>query len=163
MTSQIPTNADASGITAEIKALAMSGQENFVPAAEEFEADQAFHTFLTLAPKTSAGYPAAQLSGALTPRKLVDVDHTRAAAGGDGFGEKRVGDEINHAKGLGDIDAGTELRKASRSESMSSEASNNMTSSVGTLNGMSTKRFLRLGPVHSGEAALDDWSEKMVE
>ncbi|KAB8304495.1 hypothetical protein EYC80_003884 [Monilinia laxa] len=158
MTSQFPTDADASGITAEIKALAMSGQENFVPAAEE--ASQPFHPFLSLAPKTSAGYPAARLSklpGALTPRKLVDIDHTRVAAGGDRYGEKRIGDEINHAKGLGDIDVEKELGKESRSESMSSEASNSETSGVGTQMGMSSKRFLRLGPVYFGEAGLGDW------
>lgn len=38
---------------AEISALAASGQENFVPAAEEARP----HTFLTLAPTTSASYP----------------------------------------------------------------------------------------------------------
>ncbi|KAA8575144.1 hypothetical protein MFRU_002g02680 [Monilinia fructicola] len=170
MTSPTPTNAgtsmDASGITAEIKALAMSGQENFVPAAEE--ASQASHSFLSLAPKTSVGYPypAAQLSklpGASTPRNLVDIGHTRVAAGGDEFGEKRVGDDTNHAKGSGDTDAEKELGKASRSESMSSEASNSTTSSVGTQKGMSSKRFLKLGPVHFGEEGLGDWSEEVVE
>ncbi|KAI9648427.1 hypothetical protein NHQ30_003061 [Ciborinia camelliae] len=162
---QIPANAetsmDASGITAEIKALVVSGQENFVPAAEK--ASQASHSFLPLAPKTSAGYPVAQFSklpGGLTPHQLAD--QTRGAIRGEELGEKGVGDgENGHAKSLGDVDQ--ELLKASRSESMSSEASNSTTSSVGTQKGLNLKRFLKLGPVHSGEAGLGDWSEEVVE
>lgn len=160
MAAQIPTNTEASvdgsGITAEIKALAMSGQENFVPAAEE--ASQASHSFLYLAPKTSASYPVAQLSKAsdgLTPRQLVD--QTR----GSGEGVKGLSEEVAQAKSLGVVEQ--ELGKATRSESMSSEASNSTTTSVGTQKGMSSKRFLKLGPVHFGEAGLGDWSEEVVE
>jgi len=46
---------------AEIAALAFSGQENFVPAAEEAAQDRP-HTFLSLAPTTSASYPTSPLS-----------------------------------------------------------------------------------------------------
>ncbi|ESZ94969.1 hypothetical protein SBOR_4652 [Sclerotinia borealis F-4128] len=161
MTSPFPTNAgasmDASGITVEIKALAMSGQENFVPAAEE--ASQASHSFLLLAPSTSTGYPVAplfKLPGVMTPRQWVD--QTRGAL--ELEGEKGVGDgEDGRAKSLGAVDQG--LAKVSRSESMSSEASNSTTSSsVGTQKGMSSMRFLKLGPVHFDEG---DWSEEVVE
>ncbi|QSZ29569.1 hypothetical protein DSL72_004084 [Monilinia vaccinii-corymbosi] len=170
MTSPLPTSVgssmEASGITAEIKALAMSGQENFVPAAEEAN-QEASHSFLSLAPKTSAGYPvAAQLSGssgASTPRELVDPDQARAATGADELGQKKVGDGNSQTKGLCGIDAEKELVKASRSESMSSEASNGSTSNVSAYKGMSSKRFLKLVPVHVGEAALGDWSEEVVE
>jgi len=47
--------------TAEILSLASSGQENFVPAAEE-AAQEAPHTFLSLAPTTSASYPTSPLA-----------------------------------------------------------------------------------------------------
>jgi len=46
---------------AEIAALALSGQENFVPAAEE-AAQGLPHTFLSLAPTTSSSYPTSPLS-----------------------------------------------------------------------------------------------------
>jgi len=48
-----PTNA-------ELSALASSGQEGFVPAAEEAR-QNAPHSFLTLAPTTSASYPTTPL------------------------------------------------------------------------------------------------------
>ncbi|TGO36337.1 hypothetical protein BHYA_0128g00240 [Botrytis hyacinthi] len=160
MTSQVPTNAGASMPASEIQALAMSGQENFVPAAEE--ASQDSHSFLYLAPKTSAGYPVAQSAkvfAALTPRQLGD--QTRGTIGGEELGEKVVSDEDGRAKNLGSIEQ--ELGKAARSESMSSEASNSTVSSVDGPKGMSSRRFLKLGPVHFGEAGLGDWSEEVVE
>ncbi|KAK6612386.1 hypothetical protein ACHAO1_008645 [Botrytis cinerea] len=160
MTSQIPTNAGASMHASEIQALATSGQENFVPAAEE--ASQNSHSFLYLAPKTSAGYPVAQLAkipATLTPRQLGD--QTRSRVGGKELGEKGASDEDGRAKNLGDIEQ--EVGKASRSESMSSEASNSTISTVDLPKGMSSRRFLRLGPVHFGEAGSGDWSEEVVE
>ncbi|KAF7911029.1 uncharacterized protein EAF01_002537 [Botrytis porri] len=160
MSSQIPANAGASMPASEIQALAMSGQENFIPAAEE--ASQDSHSFLYLAPKTSAGYPVAQsakMSAALTPRQLGN--QTRVTVGGEKLGEKGVGDEDGRAKNSGSIEQ--ELGKPSRSESMSSQASNSTVASVDGSKGMSSRRFLKLGPVHFGEAGLGDWSEEVVE
>ncbi|KAF7888335.1 uncharacterized protein EAF02_002876 [Botrytis sinoallii] len=160
MAPQVPTHAGASMPASEIEALAMSGQENFVPAAEE--ASQNSHSFLYLAPKTSASYPVAQsakVSAVLTPRQLGD--QTRGTIGGEELGEKGAGDEDGGAKNSGSIEQ--ELGKTARSESMSSEASNNTISSVDGPKGMSSRRFLKLGPVHFGEAGLGDWSEEVVE
>ncbi|KAM3086506.1 hypothetical protein ACMFMG_000639 [Clarireedia jacksonii] len=114
--------------TSEVNALAMSGQENCVPAAEDLRP----HSFLSLAPKTSASYPANPISKSETPPV-----------------------ETKEVSGLSELDREL-LLKASRSESMSSDAS-----SVGAQK--SSGRFLKLGPVHFGENdGKGDWSEQVV-
>jgi hypothetical protein len=123
-------------ITAEVSALAMAGQENFVPAAEELRP----HSFLSLAPKTSASYPA-------TPMPKSETPHQQT--------ESPTAAETKEVTELSELDREL-LLKASRSESMSSDAS-----SVGAQK--SSGRFLRLGPVHFGENnGKSDWSEQVV-
>jgi len=154
---QTSTTAPLPGVTADTKALAMSGQENSVPAAEEARP----HSFLSLAPKTSASYPASSISkspASLAPRQ--PVEHSTIV---DELSEK-VAAAPEHAKILGDVDE--DLLKATRSESMSSEASNSTTSSGGAHKTLNSKRFLKLGPVHFGESdgtGLGDWSEEVLE
>lgn len=159
MASAIATSAGtrraSPGIAVEIKEIALSGQKSFVPTAEEASQNQSEHRFLSLAPKTSAGYPVA---GSKLPAAYETGE--KGLSGGNGLAKG-----LSHVHGDSDAHAHPNrvLGKAARSESISSEASNSSTSSVGTPKGMSSKRFLKLGPVHSGEAGLGDWSEEVVE
>ncbi|PQE28016.1 hypothetical protein CJF32_00005774 [Rutstroemia sp. NJR-2017a WRK4] len=122
--------------TAEVNALAMAGQENFVPAAEELRP----HSFLTLAPKTSASYPAAPMPQSETLNQQV---------------ESPTAADTKEVSELSELDREM-LLKATRSESMSSDAS-----SVGAQK--TSGRFLKLGPVHGGENdGKGDWSEQVV-
>lgn len=68
----------ASTNTAELMAIALNGSENLVPAAEE-RSQVAVHKFLSLAPTTSASYPA--LPKSPTPKSPVQkpVDGADAA------------------------------------------------------------------------------------
>ncbi|KAF7871680.1 hypothetical protein EAF04_003787 [Stromatinia cepivora] len=121
-----------------------------------------FAFFPVLALKTSKCYPVAQLSklsDGLMPRQWFD--QTRGSIGGEEIGEKGMRNEDAHAKGLGDIEY--ELGKASRRKSMSGEASNSTTSSVGASKGMSSKRVSKLGPVHFGAPGLGDCNGEVVE
>ncbi|PQE20747.1 hypothetical protein CJF30_00002055 [Rutstroemia sp. NJR-2017a BBW] len=114
----------------------MAGQENFVPAAEELRP----HSFLTLAPKTSASYPAAPMPQSETLNQQV---------------ESPTAADTKEVSELSELDREM-LLKATRSESMSSDAS-----SVGAQK--TSGRFLKLGPVHGGENdGKGDWSEQVV-
>jgi len=99
------------------------------------------HTFLSLAPTTSASYPA--------PRKIAVA--AKALITQDG----QV-DVVSAIVSTPEI-FGQDMSSASRSSSMSSEASADVSSSQ-------RKRFLRLGPVHHGAHAdeLGDWSEEVI-
>jgi len=128
--------ASPSLTTTEVSALAMADQENFVPAAEELRP----HSFLSLAPKISASYPA-------TPIPKSETLHQTA--------ESPTVVEAKEVPELSGLDREL-LLKASRSESMSSDAS-----SVGAQK--ASGRFLKLGPVHFGENdGKGDWSEQVV-
>jgi hypothetical protein len=101
------------------------------------------HTFLSLAPTTSASYP--------VPRKLFPV--TEAS---------RVWTEVREINATTASIAtpeviGHDMLNARRSSSMSSEASAGASPSQ-------RKRFLRLGPVHQGEHIDEngDWSEEVI-
>lgn len=116
----------------ELLAISFSGQENSVPAREE-RAIAAPHTFLSLAPATSASYPTRR-SCSESPKQAV-IDAPIAAA----LEEKKVPTAQEMEDRL----------KTRRSSSLSSDGSK--------------MRFLRLGPVHHGEGdALGDWSEEVA-
>jgi arginine/lysine/ornithine decarboxylase len=114
--------------------MAFTGQESFVPAAEERAQNQA-HTFLSLAPTTSASYPL---------MKSTPVAKTTAAESKPAMTEAALVLATP-------VVPGEEVTKTRRSSSLSSD---------GSL--MQKRRFLKLGPVHSGEGS-GDWSEEVVE
>jgi hypothetical protein len=107
----------------------MSSQENFVPAAEEAHA----HTFLTLAPTTSASYPTTPLT------KPAAAKSPAAAAPTDAASVPAV-PAVEPADQL--------LLKTRRSSSLDSTTS-------------AKRRYLKLGPVHFGEGD-GDWSEDVL-
>lgn len=126
----------------ELLALGVAGVATDVPVLEESEIGVVGlpvglpHSFLSLAPTTSASYPASrQVKPAVEAEKAPVADDGQAAI-------LQV--------------SGHEMLNASRSSSMSSEASNASSSQ--------RKRFLRLGPVHDGEHADEngDWSEEVI-
>ncbi|KAH6711630.1 hypothetical protein BKA61DRAFT_94893 [Leptodontidium sp. MPI-SDFR-AT-0119] len=117
----------------DILALAFSGQENNVPAAEE-RAQLQTHTFLSLAPTTSASYPLAKPSPAA---KALSAESKPAVT--------------EEALALALAAPAVPVEKTRRSSSLSSD---------GSL--MQKRRFLKLGPVHFG-AGDGDWSEEVVE
>jgi len=132
MGSTIPTPS-------EMLALAFSGSENFVSAAEEREQERP-HTFLSLAPTTSSSYPTTPVvkSPAAKSPEQVAVSNDKAAVTEAALSEALATPVVP-------------AEKTRRSSSLSSD---------GSL--MQKKRFLKLGPVHFG-AGTGDWSEDVVE
>ncbi|KAH7391235.1 hypothetical protein BKA64DRAFT_677146 [Cadophora sp. MPI-SDFR-AT-0126] len=110
--------------SSEMLAIAFVGQENNVPAAEE-RAQLQTHTFLSLAPTTSASYP---LTKALPAAKTVTTE------------SKPVVSE----EALALATPALPVEKTRRSSSLSSD---------GSL--MQKRRFLKLGPVHFGASDGD--------
>jgi hypothetical protein len=129
---------------AEVLSLAFSGQENFVPAAEERRPS----TFLSLAPTTSASYPSTPLIKAPIPQSpLQEPTQTPHSTQADPT-PARLEAVVAAAPSAETIDS--ELLKTRRSSSLSSDGSTQK------------KRFLKLGPVHFGEGD-GDWSEEVLE
>ncbi|KAG4431095.1 hypothetical protein IFR05_013429 [Cadophora sp. M221] len=128
MASTLPSHSD-------ILAMAFSGQENNVPAAEERAQLQA-HTFLSLAPTTSASYPLTKPSP-VASAKALSAESKPAVT--------------EEALALALATPAVPVEKTRRSSSLSSD---------GSL--MQKRRFLKLGPVHFG-AGDGDWSEEVVE
>ncbi|KAE8443275.1 hypothetical protein EG329_002063 [Mollisiaceae sp. DMI_Dod_QoI] len=122
----------ASTANAELVAIALTGNENLVPAAEE-RSQVAVHRFLSLAPTTSASYPSTPKSPTLKSPVQKPVAVADAAA--------------EAATPVLPVDA---EHKTRRSSSLSSN---------GSL--MAKRRFLKLGPVHFGEGD-GDWSEEVI-
>lgn len=114
----------ASTNNAELMAIALNGSENLVPAAEE-RSQVAVHRFLSLAPTTSASYPATPKSP--TPKSPIQKPVAVAAV------------EASTPALPAEVEP-----KTRRSSSLSSN---------GSL--MSKRRFLKLGPVHFGEGDGD--------
>jgi hypothetical protein len=124
-----PTNA-------EMMNMAFMGQENYIPAAEEARP----HTFLSLAPTTSASYPVNPITKSPVPKSPVQAptDPTAAAA------TQATTPAVPAPSAL------EEALKTRRSSSLSSDASGK-------------RRFLKLGPVHFGEGdGNGDWSEDVL-
>jgi len=122
----------ATTANAELVAIALTGNENLVPAAEE-RSQVAVHRFLSLAPTTSASYPS-------TPKSpTLKSPVQKAVAGADAAAEA--------ATPVLPVDG---EHKTRRSSSLSSN---------GSL--MAKRRFLKLGPVHFGEGD-GDWSEEVI-
>jgi len=120
--------------TQELMDIAFAGQENFVPAAEEAQ-QQRPHTFLSLAPTTSASFPINKSPVPQSPVRIQTppVDSIPAQA-------TQIATAID------------EVLKQRRSSSLSSDGS------------VQKKRFLKLGPVHFGEGdGKGDWSEEVLE
>ena len=129
---------------AEVLSLAFSGQENFVPAAEERRPS----TFLSLAPTTSASYPSTPLIKAPIPQSpLQEPTQTPRNTRAD-LTPARLEAVVAAAPSAETIDS--EPLKTRRSSSLSSDGSTQK------------KRFLKLGPVHFGEGD-GDWSEEVLE
>ena len=119
---------------------------NFVPAAEE-TAQSAAHSFLYLSPTVSASYPTS-VPETIPPITSTSRSPGAATATGQAEGVQKI---------LGDVDEQllkANAEKTRRSSSLSSE---------GSANG--GKRFLKLGPVHSGarDGVTGDWSEEVLE
>lgn len=72
MASTLPT-------ASEMLAMSFSGQENAVPAAEE-RAQEQTHTFLSLAPATSASYPVQKPTVAAAKKESKQVETEEALA-----------------------------------------------------------------------------------
>jgi hypothetical protein len=128
----------------EILSLAFSGQENFVPAAEERQ----LSTFLSLAPTTSASYPSTPLIKTPIPQSPLQAPTQTPHNMRADPTPARLEAVTTAAPNAEAIDS--ELFKKRRSSSLSSDASTQK------------KRFLKLGPVHFGEGD-GDWSEEVVE
>jgi len=123
----------ASTTNAELMAIALNGSENLVPAAEE-RSQAAVHSFLSLAPTTSASYPTMVAKAPKSPTVFKPVATADVAIEAT-------------TPALPVVDA---EHKTRRSSSLSSN---------GSL--MAKKRFLKLGPVHFGERD-GDWSEEVI-
>ncbi|KAG9229625.1 hypothetical protein BJ875DRAFT_546827 [Amylocarpus encephaloides] len=125
----------------ELLALACSGQENFVPAAEEAHMGLP-HSFLSLAPATSASYP--------PPRKTSSS--SQAPAQGEKAEDATITLEAAPAQTMGHT-----MLSARRSSSIDSDTSAGASPSQ-------RKRFLKLGPVHHGEDndGTGDWGEVVI-
>ncbi|KAF4620136.1 hypothetical protein G7Y89_g14687 [Cudoniella acicularis] len=138
------SSASSPTSSAELLALASSGQENFMPAAEEAQQDLP-HKFLSLAPTVSASYPSSP-----KPRSSIATPLSPSAQTPDNNQVEPTA-AIPEPKVLD-----SDLSKSRRSSSMSSEGSN------AGLN--QRRRFLRLGPVHYGEDrdGKGDWSEEVI-
>ncbi|KAH7319143.1 hypothetical protein BKA65DRAFT_482665 [Rhexocercosporidium sp. MPI-PUGE-AT-0058] len=117
MATTLPSHSD-------MLAMAFSGQENNVPAAEE-RAQLQTHTFLSLAPTTSASYPLTKPSPAA---KVISAESKPAVT------EEALALAI----------PAVPVEKTRRSSSLSSD---------GSL--MQKRRFLKLGPVHFGASDGD--------
>jgi len=130
--------------TAELISMAFSGQENFVPAAEEAQQERP-HTFLTLAPTTSASYPLIKSTTPQSPIPLRTPNNTQT----DPTPSTTTQNTLGTAPTPEAID---EILKQRRSSSLSSDGS------------VQKRRFLKLGPVHFGEGdGKGDWSEEVLE
>jgi len=126
--------------TQELIDMAFAGQENFVPAAEEAQQELP-HTFLALAPTTSASFPLNKSPVPQSPVRIPTPNNTQI-------------DTIpaQNATPALPMEAVDEILKQRRSSSLSSDGS------------VQKKRFLKLGPVHFGEGdGKGDWSEEVLE
>ena len=124
--------SQAASTKAEILALDLSAQ-GFVPVAEERRA----HTFLSLAPTTSASYP----STPLVKNQVQNPGNTQTRTL-----QPVVAPAVPNPAVI------NEALKTRRSSSLGSEAS-------------AKRRFLKLGPVHYGEhqgGEAGDWSEDVL-
>lgn len=121
----------------ELLSIALSGQENMIPAAEERQ-QEAPHSFLSLAPTLSASYPVKSA----TPKSPVQTATPNTTSA-----ESAATSVVPSAA---DIDS--ELLKTRRSSSLSSNGSLSQ-----------KRRFLRLGPVHHDGSHNGDWSEEVIE
>jgi len=118
---------------AEVVNMAFSAPKTFIPAAEEAIP----HTFLSLAPTTSASYPITPVTKLPVPKSPV-TDPTQTAAAAQASPVVPSPDAID------------EVLKTRRSSSLSSD-------------GSSKRRYLKLGPVHFGEGdGKGDWSEDVL-
>jgi len=130
--------------------MALTGQENFVPAAEEARP----HRFLSLAPVMSDGYPSRPAFEAQAPAVAsAPVETTTQTTSNTQTETAPV--EATAATETGipatPVESAHEL-KTRRSSSVTSDGSTKSTRT----------RFLRLGPVHYG-VGLGDWSEDVLE
>jgi len=133
----------------DLLALEVAEAATYAPASEDSEIGVVGlpvglpHSFLSLAPTTSDSYPVSRKIKAV-------VEAPKAPIAEDGQADITLA--IISVPQL----SGIEMFNASRSSSMSSEASNASSSQ--------RKRFLKLGPVHDGEHADDngDWSEEVI-
>ena len=133
----------------EFLALEVAEVATYVPVIEDSEIGVVGlpvglpHSFLSLAPTTSASYPVSRKNNPASEAAKAPITED---------GQVDIPLAIISVPQV----SGHEMLNASRSSSMSSEASNASPSQ--------RKRFLRLGPVHDGEHADEngDWSEKVI-
>jgi hypothetical protein len=135
----------SSSSTTELLDMALTGQENFIPVAEE----QRPHRFLSLAPVIGASYPARPAFEAPIVASAPVQTTTKTTS--------NTPAEITPANETGILAAlieGEHEPKTRRSSSVTSDGS--------AKDGTQRRRFLRLGPVHYG-VGLGDWSEDVLE
>jgi hypothetical protein len=134
--------------TNELIAMAFTGQENFIPVAEE----QRPHRFLSLAPVMSASYPAIPIFDAPTPKapepRFKDATTQTPAATQTDFTPLALNETGLPAAPIVD----EHEMKTRRSSSVTSDGSVRA----------QRRRFLKLGPVHFG-VGDGDWSEDVLE
>jgi hypothetical protein len=133
----------------EVLALALAGEDNFMPVVEETRLTQ-HPKFLFLAPTTSASYPSSSSSKSAGPAPTLPLPQAPKESGLEATEMTTSALPITTPEVL---DA--ELLKTSRSSSSGSDGSAGGSP-------MQRKRFLKLGPVHGGGDGKGDWSEDVI-